>query len=195
VVLAVERWKQALRHGTGRSAFKNGYMRVWKPGHPVANKDGYALEHRYVLYEAGVDVPRGMHVHHKNGDKSDNRVENLEVVAPGEHSRHHVQQAGVVRNGLGVWPLLTPEQKLEKDRARSREAARLRTGFYDRYPGHGPESARPRRTGEDRLREALRRLVMATDPFGLDNESTPFNAHTEFAASIFAAKELLEASA
>lgn len=40
--------------------------------------------------------------------------------------------------------------------------------------------------------QALRRLVAATDPYGLDNESTPFNAHTEFAAAIFAAKERLE---
>lgn len=43
-----------------------------------------------------------------------------------------------------------------------------------------------------RTRNALRRLVAAVDPYGLDMEYTPFQAHTEFAAAVFAAKELLE---
>lgn len=47
----------------------------------------------------------------------------------------------------------------------------------------------------DALQDAIamiRRLVAATDPYGLDADSTPFDAHTEFAAAIFAAKELLD---
>jgi hypothetical protein len=58
---------------------------VWVPGHPVANSDGYALEHRYVLHEAGVELPQGRHVHHLNEDKTDNRIENLVVLTPLEH--------------------------------------------------------------------------------------------------------------
>jgi hypothetical protein len=68
----------------------------------MANKDGYALEHRYVLYEAGVAIPPGHHVHHLNGDKSDNRVENLAVVPESIHHQMHVGET--VINQFGVFP-------------------------------------------------------------------------------------------
>lgn len=81
----------------------SGYVRVYVPGHPVANADGYALEHRLVVYDAGLEIPDGYHVHHRNGDKTDNRIENLEVIEAGDHSRHHVRERGVVENQYGFW--------------------------------------------------------------------------------------------
>jgi len=73
----------------GRHLMANGYIRVWSPGHPTAAKDGYALEHRLVLHEAGVLLPSGHHVHHLNGNKTDNRAENLAVLSVGEHGAAH----------------------------------------------------------------------------------------------------------
>jgi hypothetical protein len=35
----------------------------------------------------GRRVPKGQHVHHKNGNPRDNRTENLEVLAPGAHAQ------------------------------------------------------------------------------------------------------------
>jgi hypothetical protein len=75
------------------------------PGHPLASKDGYALEHRYVLHEAGIEVPAGKHVHHINGNVADNRIENLEVKTPKAHVREHAQIQGV-ENQYGHWPLV-----------------------------------------------------------------------------------------
>lgn len=67
------------------------YKTVYKPGHPLADKQGRVATHRFVWFEANGVIPNGFHVHHKNGDMFDNRVENLEILSASSHSRHHVK--------------------------------------------------------------------------------------------------------
>jgi hypothetical protein len=57
----------------------SGYVRVFEPSHPLANADGYVLQHRKVVYDAGIEIPPGAHVHHLNRNRADNRLENLAV--------------------------------------------------------------------------------------------------------------------
>src|SRR3990170_614919 len=86
----------------GRSLMATGYVRLWLPEHSMANSDGYALEHRVVLHDSGIEIPPGYHVHHINGVKHDNRIENLEVMSASSHLQKHAEQDGVV-NQFGIW--------------------------------------------------------------------------------------------
>ena len=64
---------------TGRSV-SHGYVRLKRPEHPNASKTGYVGEHTLVMAEH-LGRPLAAHetVHHKNTDRSDNRLENLEL--------------------------------------------------------------------------------------------------------------------
>ena len=66
------------------------YIRVAAPKHPLSTKDGYILEHRLVAAnEWGVEAVRDMHVHHKDGNKSNNSLGNLEVMTHADHMKCH----------------------------------------------------------------------------------------------------------
>lgn len=57
-----------------------GYWRLYKPGHPNAGKRGHILQHTLVMSEyLKRPLAKGETVHHKNGIRTDNRIENLEV--------------------------------------------------------------------------------------------------------------------
>lgn len=75
----------------GRSVASNGYVLI-KVGvdHHLADVRGYAYEHRLVAEQkAGRRIEPGEHVHHINGDKVDNRPENLEILTVAEHCKRH----------------------------------------------------------------------------------------------------------
>lgn len=79
----------------------DGYIDVYEPDHPLAGSNGYVAEHRKVMHDLGYDLT-GLHVHHRNGVKDDNRPENLEVLTAEEHAAHHAD--GWVSNQFGTWP-------------------------------------------------------------------------------------------
>lgn len=77
-------WNGGIRT-TGR-----GYRQVLMPGHPRADSSGYVMEHIVVWEKAsGMPLPPNCCIHHLNGNKSDNRIENLCVMLHAAHTVFH----------------------------------------------------------------------------------------------------------
>lgn len=73
----------------GRQIDGDGYVLIHCPDHPHATLAGYVREHRLVMEKhLGRYLKRGEVVHHKNKDKQDNRLSNLELFGSnGDHLR------------------------------------------------------------------------------------------------------------
>ena len=65
-----------------------GYKLIRNPSHPMATREGYVMEHRMVMAEhIGRMLTAQEVVHHKNGSRADNRIENLELMVKSAHDR------------------------------------------------------------------------------------------------------------
>lgn len=58
--------------------------------HPMASCRAYAKRCRLVCYETHGPPGPGQHAHHLNGDKQDDRPDNLEWRWPTEHGQYHL---------------------------------------------------------------------------------------------------------
>lgn len=74
---------------------RTGYIHVWKPEHPNAvmgRRKAYVLEHRMVMSDhLGRPLLKTEQVHHKNGDRADNRLCNLELWTTSQPSGQRVK--------------------------------------------------------------------------------------------------------
>lgn len=80
------RGKQSMAWKGGRHTDKLGYIQVWMPEHPNARLGGYVHEHRLVMSQyLGRPLNSWEFVHHRNGVKDDNRLDNLELMTKKVH--------------------------------------------------------------------------------------------------------------
>lgn len=75
----------------------HGYIVVLAPDHPHAGNYGYVYEHLLIWEQHNGKLPDNMHIHHLNGIKNDNRIENLVAINPSEHHKLHQAQAKRIR--------------------------------------------------------------------------------------------------
>ena len=70
----------------GTASLRNdGYYRINTHDKDHHNK----LLHRVIFEDFYGEIPKGYHVHHKNGDRTDNCILNLQLIKNGEHISFH----------------------------------------------------------------------------------------------------------
>lgn len=75
----------------GRISSGQGYIMVLSPNHPRRNKRGYVLEHRLVMEKhAGRYLRLDEIVHHIDGDRSNNKIENLFLTTNEKHKSKYL---------------------------------------------------------------------------------------------------------
>ncbi len=81
------------RKGHVGFAMEHGYVVIWNPTHPMARKTGYVAEHRLIMADhLGRNLKPYEHVHHINGNRQDNRLENLELLHRKNHPSKHFRR-------------------------------------------------------------------------------------------------------
>lgn len=79
---------------------KDGYIAVYYPMHPKSNKDGYIMQHHLVMEKhIGRYIKDDEVVHHINGIKDDNRIENLKLMTFREHAGLHMKERWKKKKG------------------------------------------------------------------------------------------------
>lgn len=86
------RGRRGTRWKGGRTQDPLGYWLVFRPHHPAARSGGYVLEHRLIWEETHGRLLRlDEHVHHLDGNPSNNDPANLVALTSDEHVRLHAR--------------------------------------------------------------------------------------------------------
>lgn len=71
----------------------DGYIALYYPDYPSSSKDGYVMEHIYIMEQSiGRKLNDDEVVHHINKIKNDNRIENLMVMTKHDHMSMHMKE-------------------------------------------------------------------------------------------------------
>lgn len=74
----------------GGKSIMLGYVRIYKPNHPNADSAGQIREHRFVMAEfLGRPLKPNEHIHHIDGNKLNNKLNNLLLITNSKHNKLH----------------------------------------------------------------------------------------------------------
>ena len=74
----------------GGRTYSQGYVLLYKPNYKTSDVRGYIREHRYIMEKhLGRYLESYEVVHHINGIKDDNRLENLILFTRSTHTKNH----------------------------------------------------------------------------------------------------------
>lgn len=92
-----------------------GYVQLKFRDRDNWTKEHAVLAHRVIWEHVNGPIPEGLQINHLNGDKTDNRITNLELVTPAENVRHAVSTGLMppLRGADHPTARLTPTQALE----------------------------------------------------------------------------------
>lgn len=98
---------------------ESGYVLRKVNNHPYSNKRGYIHEHRLIMEQqlGRFLIPRKELIHHINGVRDDNRIENLKLSNPKDHAKGHIGK----RNENGSFACLSEQFNIEKYRLFDRD--------------------------------------------------------------------------
>lgn len=78
--------------GSGNPMYNNGisndkeYIIISKPDHPNKRINGFVPQHRLVMEQhIGRYLTKDEHIHHKDGNRKNNHISNLQIVSNSEH--------------------------------------------------------------------------------------------------------------
>lgn len=84
---------ERFNNNPNRIISKRGYYEIYVPC------KGWTKEHHYVWLKAGKKIPKEYHLHHINGNKLDNRIENLKLITNSEHGKLHYNKHKIDKSG------------------------------------------------------------------------------------------------
>jgi hypothetical protein len=89
-----ERLRLTGNFGPSASKVRKGQPWLGENGYLRTGRDKYV--HRMVWEKHHGPIPNGHHIHHKDGDKLNNVIENLELLTASEHGCLHHKRKWVV---------------------------------------------------------------------------------------------------
>lgn len=91
--------------------------------------------HRWVWENHHGKIPKGLHIHHRDGDKSNNSIENLQIIDQSSHSSLHMQDLSrrqKAKEMADKYRPLTKEWHRSKEGRAWHKFHALRSGFNQR---------------------------------------------------------------